>query len=657
MILSYELRIGVTGHRNLREESVSLIEQAVASLLSTIGDTLREAGARPFGLRGSERDLKQRCQLRLAAALRAVKVMQSSPCDVPPERQTPVDWVVVSPLAKGADRIVARAVLALADRSQGPSPPPPLPQGARGEEKAAIAKGASGKKTSAAEYPPPTQPPRLEVILPLPVDEYRKDFAGDDDHREFDELFAPAEQAGAVTTLNADFKERHHADPQEARRQAYESVGRSVVDACEILIAVWDGKPAQGRGGTADIVRYAVDAGRLVLWIDSDNPAADAQVLERPDEKAPHTPTGGGEDFARKPLPTRAKQFSLAYHRLAAYQRDVLHAQVEHRRPEWIAEYETAVAGDEAAGNLFLTIDAGLQPHYVRTDALAKMYQNIYRRAADAVYCCSVAAVAIVAAQVLFFPHHTWLIAFEIAAMCVAMALVMLSDGEQWKSKWQHDRHLAEWLRRLHFTLPLHRELARLKVQIIDPRPYPGAEEWFENAFRPVLGRLRRELTQEPALCTLQKIIDQWIRGQADWHKKQIQKHENDAHHFHLAGWSTFAATLLMAVLHIAGVGHSDANDPHATPGMLGPAITLLAIVLPAVGAALHACAVLRDHDRLAARSKQLEPVLRGLADRTLAARDRTELARIVAEADHVMAEENDDWWLTLGGQAPVMPG
>lgn len=289
---------------------------------------------------------------------------------------------------------------------------------------------------------------------------------------------------------------------------------------------------------------------------------------------------------------------------------------------------------------------------------MANSYQKFYRQAADTVYCCSVTAVAIVAAQVLFFPHQTWLIAFEIAAMCVAMGMVMLSDGEQWKTKWQHDRHLAEWLRRLHFTLPLHPELDNLAVQIIDPRPYPGAEEWFERAFRPVLTQLRSELTQLPSLDTLRKLIaDTWIGGQADWHAGKIGQRKHAAHWFHLAGWLTFGATLLMAVLHIAGVGHGDCHDPHAPPGLLGQAITLLAIVLPAVGAAIHACAVLRDHDRLAARSEQLEPVLRGFADRARAANDRKELARVVAEADHVMAEENDDWWVTLGGQTPVMPG
>ncbi|HKQ50780.1 MAG TPA: hypothetical protein VJT74_00325 [Pyrinomonadaceae bacterium] len=39
--------------------------------------------------------------------------------------------------------------------------------------------------------------------------------------------------------------------------EAYLAAGRRIVDLCDILIAVWDGKPASGLGGTADVVRYA----------------------------------------------------------------------------------------------------------------------------------------------------------------------------------------------------------------------------------------------------------------------------------------------------------------------------------------------------------------------------------------------------------------
>lgn len=39
--------------------------------------------------------------------------------------------------------------------------------------------------------------------------------------------------------------------------EAFLAAGRRIVDLSQLLIAVWDGRKARGKGGTADIVRYA----------------------------------------------------------------------------------------------------------------------------------------------------------------------------------------------------------------------------------------------------------------------------------------------------------------------------------------------------------------------------------------------------------------
>jgi hypothetical protein len=49
---------------------------------------------------------------------------------------------------------------------------------------------------------------------------------------------------------------------------AYLSASRYLIDRCDLLLAVWDGSPATGSGGTADAVAYAHDRGRsiVVVW-------------------------------------------------------------------------------------------------------------------------------------------------------------------------------------------------------------------------------------------------------------------------------------------------------------------------------------------------------------------------------------------------------
>jgi hypothetical protein len=88
----------------------------------------------------------------------------------------------------------------------------------------------------------------------VPAGNYESTFSpGDLHHYKF--LIA---QADEVTRL--DFPE-----PSE---QAYWAAGKAVVDGCDLLVAIWDGEPARGLGGTGDVVAYATDLGKdvRVIW-------------------------------------------------------------------------------------------------------------------------------------------------------------------------------------------------------------------------------------------------------------------------------------------------------------------------------------------------------------------------------------------------------
>ncbi len=94
-----------------------------------------------------------------------------------------------------------------------------------------------------------------EAVLPLPPAEFRRDF-NEHDWREVETLLAEAEHVGVVS-------ERPHRD------DSYLDCGVETVNHCDVLVAVWDGEPARGRGGTAEIIAYARDMGRPVIIIDA----------------------------------------------------------------------------------------------------------------------------------------------------------------------------------------------------------------------------------------------------------------------------------------------------------------------------------------------------------------------------------------------------
>jgi len=55
---------------------------------------------------------------------------------------------------------------------------------------------------------------------------------------------------------------------EPTHEEAYYAAGRWIVDHTDRLVAVWDGHPARGLGGTADVVAYARRTGVpvTVLW-------------------------------------------------------------------------------------------------------------------------------------------------------------------------------------------------------------------------------------------------------------------------------------------------------------------------------------------------------------------------------------------------------
>lgn len=122
-------------------------------------------------------------------------------------------WIAVSALAEGADRLFAHAALGLGFR--------------------------------------------LHAILPFPSAEYMQTFADRSQDADYRHLLAAAHERTELAGRLADAE------------AAYEAVGRATVAACDVLIAVWDGKGAAGRGGTPEIIDFALRQGKPVIWIDA----------------------------------------------------------------------------------------------------------------------------------------------------------------------------------------------------------------------------------------------------------------------------------------------------------------------------------------------------------------------------------------------------
>lgn len=94
---------------------------------------------------------------------------------------------------------------------------------------------------------------RYIAVLPMAAAAYREDF---DSHSasEFDRLLQDADE---VLVLEA----------AGDREEAYFRAGVAVLSHADVLLAVWDGQPARGHGGTGDVVRLARECELPVAWV------------------------------------------------------------------------------------------------------------------------------------------------------------------------------------------------------------------------------------------------------------------------------------------------------------------------------------------------------------------------------------------------------
>lgn len=112
----------------------------------------------------------------------------------------------------------------------------------------------------------------LWVPLPLQEEEYLKDFETSQSKEEFLQLLGKAERVIRMPVT-------------KTREEGYLAAGNFVLENSDCLLTIWDGKPAQGIGGTAEIVALARERGMPLAWIHAGNriPGTDIPTSLGPD--------------------------------------------------------------------------------------------------------------------------------------------------------------------------------------------------------------------------------------------------------------------------------------------------------------------------------------------------------------------------------------
>jgi hypothetical protein len=392
--------------------------------------------------------------------------------------------------------------------------------------------------------------------------------------------------------------------PSASRPSVYSEVGAYVVDTSDVLIALWNGQPGHGPGGTAEVVKRAVRMGMPRVVISTSEPyAVDAQGLDRDWE-----PFRGLDRFNS----TKVGNFEPS---------------VGLERPSPSPPSPTVRA----------TVDRvrrWIGPYFARADGLAARYQRRFVLAGRSMSMLAALAVATVAAQAAFFPRRDRLAWIEVALMVGVLVLWLRTRGRLHAS-WLSHRFLAERLRAAAYLALLGFERFPGETPTGAYRGSP-TQEWITRAFREVW-RLRPSCEPDQSdVADLAAIVRaSWLDDQVGYYERRGIYHRRAQRTGFTASVALFAATAVAATLHAVGVGEG---------ATLGKWLVFSSIVLPVFGAAVSWVSALEEHRRFGEQFESMVRRLRTLGEWLDQAGDLARLRELASQIDAELRMEAGEW-------------
>ncbi len=476
------------------------------------------------------------------------------------------------------------------------------------------------------------------LVSPLPFHraEYENDFHASPGA--FRDLLARAE---SVLELNGD---------RVDAAAAYEAVGHVVLDQCDLLISLWDGRPARGKGGTEEIRAEALKCRLPVVTI-----------YTAIGETAISTDGAAEVPFSGELLHHALRRI-LFPPWLALPPGDPLATD-----PDVTGHYRHAASGKSsflgwlwAQFIVLITLGCKLDPRFVHEtagspfldlydhfDAIANRFAGLYRGAFLASYLLGVCAVFL-ALLSYAAPSHAgqWLLG-ELAAVVVSLLLILAIRRRRWHYRSVDCRYLAEQFRILCYLHPLglSAPLLRLPAHHLHTDVRKSWMEWLLRATIRATSMPAGVVDANYVSSHAAEIIDGWIPGQIAYHTRNYQRMHCAEKRSERLVWISAGLAGLACVLHFVF------HEPCVVPWL-----TLCAAGCPAASAAFHAIATQGEFRRLGDRSGAMARSLKGILDGPLKnfPPNLASLRREARQTAELMIDEVVDWQILY--RKPVEP-
>jgi hypothetical protein len=459
---------------------------------------------------------------------------------------------------------------------------------------------------------------RIDAALPFSQGTYRDDFSEGASRERFENLLS---QATAVFELPGS---------RSMEDAAYEAAGRVMMEQSDIVLALWDGDPARGRGGTAQIFSEAiarripvirVDTRHLgppeLLWsglsdLDLDQPTVDtvpraeAAMVLTAVVSALSAPPDNDIDrrmrarFLRerdhKHTPAWPFPFLLALTGV----RPLRSAEARPPHPEICARslHKHTKLG-EWDNTYTDALNDKLIPLFGAADAAATYFAQIFRSGFTVNFGFAALAVLLAACGLLLPSMKLALIMAELAIISLILVNTRAGLRSGWHERWMDYRHLAEQLRVVAVT-GLLGDLDLRHGDADEAGAIPGWVRWLCRATARELGLPSIHADHE-YLAKVRSVAQTMIQDQIEYHFRNARQMRHLDHWLHRAGEYLFVGTFVTCAIWIAlkfGIHMSVANDVRITA-----VVTVISAVLPAMGAALYGIRMHGDFAGIADRS------------------------------------------------------
>lgn len=511
---------------------------------------------------------------------------------------------------------------------------------------------------------------KIAACLPFPVDVYAKDFGAEEWARTEKMLDA------ADTVMSID-------DHQGGETAAYEAAGRVVLAQSDILIAIWDGEAARGRGGTTQVIAEAVALHQPVIHIDAkgehppellwsglheavpDRPSLDG--VQRADARAalPHLiealcapPSGDdAEQLATFISPTRtAPKRSLGWPLLLAATGAKAWNKISTRAPTandsagWLKPHTEPFQDHGRYGQ---RLNGDMLCRFGRADAQANDFALRFRSSFVTNFAMAGLAVFLALLGLLIPEAKKLLIAMELLVILLIIANTRSANRQNLHRCWLDRRHLAERMRLLAMASPLGRLSLR---DVEDGTTHPGWVSWYARASARELGLVRATFDNaylEKVRDTMLALIDE----QLGYHRGNAHSMHHANHQLHRAGDLLFVGTIIACVTYLGvSFGYGKVGD---VLGMSGTGlVTFVTALFPALAAALYGIRMQGDFaatgERSSAISRQLGKLKHALESDPLSFDRLSERSRRLGE---IMLSEVQQWHLHYETRPMTLPG